>query len=53
MWSPEPENCQNLNPHTSKIEKLLPIVSQTTGVDAKTFLSRTQNLVKIGKELWT
>jgi len=25
MWSPEPENCQNLNPHTSKIVKLLPV----------------------------
>jgi len=28
-------------------------VSQTISVDATTFLSRTQNLVKIGKELWT
>jgi len=28
-------------------------VSQTTGVEATTFLSRMQNLVKIGKELWT
>jgi len=25
MWSPEPENCQNRNPHTSKIGKLLPV----------------------------
>jgi len=25
MWSTEPENCQNLNPHTSKIGKLLPV----------------------------
>jgi len=24
MWSPGPENCQNRNPHTSKISKLLP-----------------------------
>jgi len=23
MWSPEPENCRNWNPHTSKIGKLL------------------------------
>jgi len=28
-------------------------VSQTIGVDATTFVSRVQNLVKIGKELWT
>jgi len=28
-------------------------VSQTIGVEATTFLSRMQNLVKIGKELWT
>jgi len=28
-------------------------VSQTIGVVATTFLSRMQNLVKIGKELWT
>jgi len=28
-------------------------VWQTIGVDATTFLSRMQNLVKIGKELWT
>jgi len=28
-------------------------VSQTIGVEATTFLSRVQNLVKIGKELWT
>jgi len=25
MWSPEPENCRKLNPHTSKIVKLLPV----------------------------
>jgi len=25
MWSPEPENCGNRNPHTSKIGKLLPV----------------------------
>jgi len=25
MWSPEHENCRNLNPHTSKIGKLLPV----------------------------
>jgi len=28
-------------------------VGKTMGVDATTFLSRMQNLVKIGKELWT
>ena len=28
-------------------------ISQTIGVEATTFLSRMQNLVKIGKELWT
>jgi len=28
-------------------------VSQTIGVEATTFLSRMQNLVKISKELWT
>jgi len=25
MWSAEPENCQNRNPHISKIGKLLPV----------------------------
>jgi len=25
MWSTEPENCRNRNPHTSKIGKLLPV----------------------------
>ena len=25
MWSSEPENCRNRNPHTSKIGKLLPV----------------------------
>ena len=25
MWSPQRENCQNRNPHTSKIRKLLPV----------------------------
>ena len=25
MWSPEPENCQNRNPHISKIGKLLSV----------------------------
>jgi len=25
MWSPEPEYCQNRNPHFSKIGKLLPV----------------------------
>jgi len=25
MWSPEPEKCQNRNPHTSKIGELLPV----------------------------
>jgi len=53
MWSTEPENYRNRNPHTCKIGKLRPFVSQTTGVDATTFLSRMQNLVKIRKELWT
>jgi len=27
-------------------------VSQTIGVEVTTFVSRMQNLVKIGKELW-
>jgi len=53
MCSPEPENCRNQNPHTSKIGKLLPVVSQKIGVDATILLSRLQNLVKIGKQLWT
>jgi len=53
MWSTEPENCQNWNPHISKIGKLLWFVSQTTGIESTTFLSRMQNLVKIGEELWT
>jgi len=30
-----------------------PFVSQTIGVEATTFLSRMQNFVKIGEELWT
>jgi len=33
-------------------ENYFRFVSQTTGVEATTFLSRMQNLVKIGKELW-
>jgi len=36
-----------------KSANYFPCVSQTTGVDATTFLRRMQNLVKIGKELWT
>ena len=28
-------------------------VPQTTGVETSTFLSRMQNLVKIGEQLWT
>ena len=52
ICSPEPENCRSQNPLTSKSSKLLP-VCVTIGVDATTFLSRLQNLVKIGKELWT
>jgi len=28
-------------------------VSQTIGVEATKFVNRMQNLVKIGKELWT
>jgi len=53
MWLPEPENCQNRNPHISKIGKLLPVCLTNNSVEAITFLSRMQNLVKIGEELWT
>jgi len=56
MWLPEPENCRNRNPHTSEIGKLVPVCitnkNETIGVDATTFLSRMENLLKIGKELW-
>jgi len=53
MWSPEPE--------TAKIGIRTPLnsanyfrfVSQTKGVEATTFVSGVQNLVKIGKELLT
>ena len=34
-----------------KSENYFRFVSQTTGVEGTTFLSRVQNLVKIGKEL--
>jgi len=30
MWSAETENCQNQNPHTSKIGKLLPVCLTNT-----------------------
>jgi len=53
MLSPEPKNCRNRYTHTSKIGKLLPVVSQTTGVEVTAFLSRIKNLAEIGKELWT
>jgi len=36
-----------------KSASYLRFVSQTIDVDATTFLSRVQSLVKIGKELWT
>jgi len=50
---PKPENYRNRNPHISKIGKqnYFRFVSQTVGVEATTFLSRMQKLVKIGKEL--
>ena len=54
MWWPEPENCRNPNSHTPKIGNYyFRFVSQRTGVDAITFMSRMQNLLKICKELWT
>jgi len=49
----EPENGRNRNPHTFKIGKILPVCfTNNIGVESTTFLSRMQNLVKIGKELW-
>ena len=50
MWSPEPEYCQNRNPHISKMANYFRFVSQTIGVEATTFLSHMQNLVQIRKE---
>jgi len=50
MHQPKPEfaHLENL-----KLANYFRFASQTIGVDAKTFLSRMQNFVKIGKELWT
>jgi len=54
MWWPEPESCQNAILHTPKIGKLLPVcLTKKTGIDVTTYMSCAQNLVKIGKELWT
>jgi len=51
MWSPELENCQNWNPHISKNRQTTSGLSHKQGVEATTFLSRMQNLVKLGEEL--
>ena len=53
LLSSKPENCRNRNTHTSKIGKLLPVWLSKIDVEGTTFLSCMQNLVKIGKELWT
>ena len=53
MWPPEPEKCEIGIRPPLKSENYFLFVSQTTRVEATTFLSRMQNLVKIGKELWT
>ena len=53
MRSPEPENYLNRNPQRLKFANYFRFVEQTIGDRATTFLSRVQNLVKIGKELWT
>ena len=55
------EKCGHQSMKTAKIGIRTPLksanhfrfVSQTIGVEATTFVSRMQNLVKIGKELWT
>ena len=53
MWSPEPETTEIGIRTPRKSANYFNFVSQTTGVEETTFLSRMQNLVKIGKELWT
>ena len=53
MWCSEPESCRNPNPHTLKLANYFRFVSQRTDVNATTFMSCMQNLVQIGKELWT
>jgi len=51
MWSPEPEKCRNLNPHTSKIVKLLPVCLTNNRCRSNHISERMQNFLKIGKEL--
>jgi len=48
---PEPENCQNRNPCSSKIWRLLPVCVKNT--NPMRFPREVQNLVKIGNKLWT
>jgi len=43
MWSPEPENCRNRNPHSSKIGKLLPVC----------LTDNRRRFVLVGCSLWT
>jgi len=52
MCSPEPENCRNQNPHTSKISKLLP-VCVTNRRRCDDIPEPLAKFGKIGKELWT
>jgi len=61
IWCWSVEKCGQQSLKTAKIRIRTPLksanyfrfVSQTIGDEATTFLSRMQNFVKIGKEMWT
>jgi len=53
MWSPEPENCENWNPHISKIGELLP-VCLTNNTHRSDHISEPHaQFGENRKELWT
>ena len=53
MWSPDLKTAVIGIRTSLKSANYFRFISQTIGFEATTFLSRMQNLVKIGKELWT
>jgi len=48
----EPENCRNLNPHTSKMGKLLPVCLTNNRRRSDHISEMHAKFVEIGKELW-
>ena len=48
MWSPEPENCQNRNPHISKIRFLFPV---SFTVEYKVCIAEFYPYVRFGADL--